>query len=75
MSLMKVDQLLKPEVLAKYLGVSRATVLNWREKYGMPYVKVGDTILIPEPQFLEWIERVALRNTGGNQLRRTPERV
>lgn len=64
MKLTKVNQLLKAEVLAEYLGVSRNTVLGWREKYKMPYVKIGDSILIPEPHFLEWIERVAVKNSG-----------
>jgi len=64
MKLNSLEQLLLPEDLAKFLKVRRETLLEWRERYGMPYVKVGDSLLIPEPHFLEWIERTRLK-TGG----------
>lgn len=57
--LTNTNQLMIPDALAEYLGVSRKTVLSWRGKYGMPYVKIGDTVLIPEPQFLKWAEKFA----------------
>lgn len=67
MKLTEINQLLKAEDLASHLGVKKSTLLSWREKYEMPYVKIGDKVLISEPHFLEWIERTALKNAGKQQ--------
>ena len=51
-----LKQLLKPEDLAKKLGITTETLLSWREK-GMPWVKAGKSVFILEGPFMKWIEK------------------
>jgi len=46
-------KLKKAEEMAKKLGVSEQTFLNWRE-LGMPWVKIGKFVFILEDSFLRW---------------------
>jgi hypothetical protein len=46
-------KLKKAEDIAKKLGVTERTILEWRD-YGMPYVKIGKAIYVFEDSFLHW---------------------
>ena len=59
-----VRDLLKPEQLAKRLGISRDTVEDWM-KEGMPYIKKGKFVFIPQSDFLKWM-RLDLKNEVKN---------
>jgi excisionase family DNA binding protein len=55
-----IRDLLRPEQLAKRLGLSRDTVDDWM-KQGMPYIKKGKFVFIPQSDFLKWM-RLDLKN-------------
>jgi hypothetical protein len=46
-------KLRRAEDMAKKLGITEETLLEWRN-LGMPWVKIGKTILIFEDSFYEW---------------------
>jgi hypothetical protein len=46
-------KLKKAEDMAKNLGITIETFLDWRE-HGMPYVKIGRSIFVFEDSFLRW---------------------
>ncbi|MFZ2053613.1 MAG: hypothetical protein WAU81_05395 [Candidatus Aminicenantales bacterium] len=46
-------KLKRAEDMARKLGITEDTLLEWR-KLGMPWVKIGKTVLIFEDSFYEW---------------------
>lgn len=46
-------KLKRAEEMAKKLGVSDQTFLDWRT-FGMPWVKIGKSVFILEDSFLRW---------------------
>ena len=46
-------KLKKVEDVAKKLGVTERTLLEWRA-YGMPWVKIGKSVYILEDSFIQW---------------------
>ena len=46
-------KLKRAEDMAKKLGISTETFLDWRSR-GMPWVKIGKLIFILEDSFLHW---------------------
>lgn len=52
---MKLKGILNPEEVAEIFGVKVDTVLEWRDK-GMPYIKLGNMILISEGGLLKWLK-------------------
>ena len=60
-----IRDLLRPEQLAKKLCVSRDTIDEWI-KQGMPYIKKGRFVFIPQGDFVRWI-RLDLKNEVKNQ--------
>jgi len=59
-----VRDLLRQEQLAKKLGISEDTIERWM-KEGMPYIKKGKFIFIPQNDFVEWM-RLDLKNEVKN---------
>ena len=45
------------EELSKRLGVSRQTIYTWREKHGLPYVKLVRSVRFDWEQVQEWLKR------------------
>lgn len=60
-----IRDLLRPEQLAKKLGIGRDTIESWM-KEGMPYIKKGKFVFIPQNDFLKWM-RLDLRNEVKNE--------
>ncbi len=46
-------KLKRAEDMAKRLGISTETLLEWR-RFGMPWVKIGKSVFILEDSFLKW---------------------
>ena len=53
-------KLKKAEDIAKKLGVTERTLLEWRV-YGMPWVKIGKSVYILEDSFLRWAKEHEIR--------------
>ncbi len=51
---MKFKNAFTPEEVAEQLGVTKETVLGWRE-LGMPWVQLGKKIYILESSFMKWV--------------------
>ena len=46
-----------PEQVAEFLGVTKATLADWRCKgMGPAYIKVGRLIRYPESPLVDWLE-------------------
>lgn len=60
-----IRDLLRPGQLAKKLGISRDTIDEWI-KQGMPYIKKGKFVFIPQGDFVKWI-RLDLKNEVKDQ--------
>ena len=56
---------LRPQEAAEALGVSGRTLRAWMRDEGLPYARVGGTVIIPRVELEEWIaERVASRRSS-----------
>lgn len=51
---------LRPRDLAAALGVSERTLLDWRRDYGLPYVRLGETVLHPVDCVRAWLQANSL---------------
>ena len=60
-----IRDLLRPGQLAKKLGISRDTIDEWIRQ-GMPYIKKGKFVFIPQGDFVKWI-RLDLKNEVKDQ--------
>lgn len=58
-------KLKKAEDIAKKLGISTDTFLDWRQM-GMPWVKIGKSIYILEDNFIEWARGLEIRQNAQN---------
>jgi hypothetical protein len=56
-------KLKKAEDVAKKLGISTETFLNWRQD-GMPWVKIGKSIYILEDSFIRWARSLETRQNA-----------
>ena len=52
---MKLNDILRPEMIAEKFGVNEETVLGWRD-LGMPWIRLGKMVLISETSFLRWLK-------------------
>jgi excisionase family DNA binding protein len=59
-----IRDLLKKEQLAKKLGIGEDTIEEWM-KNGMPYIKKGRFVFIPQNDFVKWM-RLDLKNEVKN---------
>jgi len=59
-----IRDLLKKEQLAKKLGIGEDTIEEWM-KNGMPYIKKGRFVFIPQNYFVKWM-RLDLKNEMKN---------
>jgi len=59
----KLSDLVSAGELAKALGVSVETVLEWRRKSGLPGYRIGKRVYFLESEFMDWI-RENLRIQG-----------
>lgn len=57
---MKFKDALTPDQVAEELGVTKETVLGWRE-LGMPWVQLGKKIYILESSFMKWVLKHEIR--------------
>lgn len=46
---------LRPRDAAAALGVSERLLLDWRKNHGLPYVRLGETVLHPVDELREWL--------------------
>jgi len=60
-----IRDLLKKEQLAKKLGIGEDTIEEWM-KNGMPYIKKGRFVFIPQNDFVKWM-RLDLKNEVKNE--------
>lgn len=51
----KIERWYSMNEIAKYLGITRDTVLSWIEKRGMPGVKIGRTWKFKVSEVDAWI--------------------
>ncbi len=51
---MKLEDLLEEKELAKFLKVSRVTLLDYRHR-GLPWLKIGGRVYYDQSEFLGWI--------------------
>jgi len=56
-------KLKKVEDVAKKLGVTERTLLEWRA-YGMPWVKIGKSVYILEDSFLKWAKEHEIKDNA-----------
>ncbi len=54
---------LNAKTVAEVLGVSPATSYELLHESGFPSLKIGNRIVIPKEQFIQWVEQ---HITGGN---------
>ena len=52
---MKLNDILRPEMVAERFGVNVETVLGWRD-LGMPWIRLGKMVLISESSLLRWFK-------------------
>ena len=52
---MKLKDAIKAGDLAEQLGVTKETVLGWRE-LGMPWVQIGKEVYVIEASFMKWVK-------------------
>ncbi len=53
---------LNAETVAKALGVSPATSYELLHESGFPSLKIGNRIVVPKEQFIQWVQA----HTGGS---------
>ncbi len=53
---------LNAETVAKTLGVSPATSYELLHESGFPSLKIGNRIVVPKEQFIQWVQA----HTGGS---------
>lgn len=46
---------LRPRDAAAALGVSERLLLEWRKNHGLPYVRLGETVLHPVDEVRAWL--------------------
>jgi excisionase family DNA binding protein len=46
---------LRPRDAAAALGVSERLLLDWRKNHGLPYVRLGETVLHPVDELRAWL--------------------
>ena len=51
---------LRPRDAALALGVSERLLLEWRKNHGLPYVRLGETVLHPVAEVREWLRAKSL---------------
>jgi excisionase family DNA binding protein len=67
------ERLLSPRELAKLLGFTAGTVVNWAERGDVPAFKIGGRLRFCEDEVLEWLERRRLNGSrAGGDLLPTP---
>ena len=47
---------LNAEILAKILGVSRATAYELMHEKGFPAMRIGSRFIVPREKFISWVE-------------------
>jgi excisionase family DNA binding protein len=47
---------LRPRDAAAALGVSERVLLDWRKNEGLPYVRLGSTVLHPVDELRAWLK-------------------
>jgi hypothetical protein len=57
---------LRPRDLAAALGVSERLLQNWRRDYGLPYVRLGETVLHPVDGVRAWLHAKSLHHESPN---------
>jgi len=51
---------LRPRDAAAALGVSERLLLEWRKNHGLPYVRLGETVLHPVEELRAWLRAKSL---------------
>ncbi len=51
---------LRPRDAAAALGVSERLLLEWRRNHGLPYVRLGETVLHPVDEIRAWLRAKSL---------------
>ena len=51
---------LRPRDAALALGVSERLLLEWRKNHGLPYVRLGETVLHTVAEVREWLRAKSL---------------
>jgi excisionase family DNA binding protein len=51
---------LRPRDAAAALGVSERLLLEWRKNHGLPYVRLGETVLHPVEEVRAWLRAKSL---------------
>ncbi len=51
---------LRPRDPAAALGVSERLLLEWRKNHGLPYVRLGETVLHPVEEVRAWLRAKSL---------------
>ena len=51
---------LRPRDAALALWVSERLLLEWRKNHGLPYVRLGETVLHPVAEVREWLRAKSL---------------
>lgn len=54
---------LNSELVAKVLGVSPSSAYELMHELGFPVLRVGNRMLVPKEQFIQWV----LEHTGGDR--------
>jgi len=54
MSDLKATKILAPKKLAEHLGVPLSTLMHWRARWGLPYLKLGSRVFFHDDLFAEW---------------------
>lgn len=52
---LSAQRLFRQEQLAEFFKVSKNTISVWRYEKGLPYIRLGNIILVYEPDLVEWI--------------------
>lgn len=51
---------LRPRDAAAALGVSERLLLDWRKSHGLPFVRLGETVLHPVDELRAWLRAKSL---------------
>jgi excisionase family DNA binding protein len=51
---------LRPRDAAAALGVSERLLLDWRKNHGLPFVRLGETVLHPVDELRAWLRAKSL---------------
>jgi excisionase family DNA binding protein len=64
---LKLSDLISEEELAKFFGIGRPTIANWRLNKGLPYIKVGIRSYFIEEDVVSWLRQHKIqREPTGN---------